>query len=257
MPSSTRPPLIWSTLATLIASGPGSRKVALVIIVPSRIVLVSRASPASVTQASLGPGSPSVPIAEVVVGAEERPEAEPLGLQGDREQVVVRRALLGFGEDPQLHAPTLSRARRSASVEMVGERAPRVRTARSASGRAGRWRRCRRGGSPRGCRRAGAGSRRARGTASGAAAAMLRTSRTGLYVDRSVSSIDSSGRDDDQAEQADAHDPEAPAPHPLGAADGAVGVERDRLVLGLLERVPQQDRADLGVAEQRLGRRLA
>ena len=63
MPSSTRPPLIWSTLATLIASGPGSRNVALVIIVPSRIVVVSRASPASVTQASLGPGRPSVPIA--------------------------------------------------------------------------------------------------------------------------------------------------------------------------------------------------
>ena len=63
MPSSTRPPLIWSTLAMLIASGPGSRNVALVIIVPSRIVVVSRASPASVTQASLGPGRPSVPIA--------------------------------------------------------------------------------------------------------------------------------------------------------------------------------------------------
>ncbi|MCW2791489.1 MAG: hypothetical protein JWO76_587 [Nocardioides sp.] len=63
MPSSTRPPLIWSTFATEIASGPGCRKVALVIIVPSRIVLVSRASPASVIQASLGPGRPSVPLA--------------------------------------------------------------------------------------------------------------------------------------------------------------------------------------------------
>ncbi len=63
MPSSTRPPLIWSTFATLIASGPGCRKVALVIMVPSRMVLVSRARPASVIQASLGPGSPSPPIA--------------------------------------------------------------------------------------------------------------------------------------------------------------------------------------------------
>ncbi len=62
MPSSTRPPLIWSTVATLIDSGPGWRKVALVIMVPSRIVLVSRARPASVIQASLGPGRPSVPM---------------------------------------------------------------------------------------------------------------------------------------------------------------------------------------------------
>ena len=59
-PKSTRPPLIWSTWATAIANGPGSRKVAQVIRVPSRIVLVSRASPARVTQASVGPGSPSV-----------------------------------------------------------------------------------------------------------------------------------------------------------------------------------------------------
>ena len=62
MPSSTRPPLIWSTCATEIASGPGSRKVAAVISVPSRIRAVSRASPARVTQASVGPGSPSPPI---------------------------------------------------------------------------------------------------------------------------------------------------------------------------------------------------
>ena len=63
MPSSTRPPLIWSTPATAIASGPGCRNVALVISVPSRMVLVSRARPARVTHASLGPGSPSPPIA--------------------------------------------------------------------------------------------------------------------------------------------------------------------------------------------------
>ena len=62
MPSSTRPPLIWSTWATEMASGPGSRKVAAVISVPSRIRLVSRARPASVTHASVGPGSPEPPI---------------------------------------------------------------------------------------------------------------------------------------------------------------------------------------------------
>ena len=63
MPSSTRPPLIWSTCATEIASGPGSRKVAAVISVPSRIRLVSRASPPSVTHASVGPGRPSPAMA--------------------------------------------------------------------------------------------------------------------------------------------------------------------------------------------------
>ena len=57
-PSSTRPPDIWSTPATVIASGPGSRNVADVTSVPSRIVEVSRARPASVVQASVGPGSP-------------------------------------------------------------------------------------------------------------------------------------------------------------------------------------------------------
>ena len=62
MPSSTRPPLIWSTCATWIANRPGERNVALVTRVPSRIVLVSRASAPSVTQESVGPGRPSVPI---------------------------------------------------------------------------------------------------------------------------------------------------------------------------------------------------
>ena len=45
-------------VATLIASGPGSRKVAEVTRVPSRMVEVSRASPARVVQASDGPGRP-------------------------------------------------------------------------------------------------------------------------------------------------------------------------------------------------------
>ena len=62
-PSSTRPPDIWSTCATEMASGPGSRKVAGVTSVPSRIRLVSRASPASVIHASVGPGTPRRPIA--------------------------------------------------------------------------------------------------------------------------------------------------------------------------------------------------
>ncbi len=59
IPSSTRPPDIWSTCATCSASTPGSRKVAAVISVPSRIREVSRAIPARVIQASVGPGSPS------------------------------------------------------------------------------------------------------------------------------------------------------------------------------------------------------
>ena len=55
-PSSTRPSLIASTVATAIASGPGRRNVAELTMVPSRIVDVSRANPARVTQASVGPG---------------------------------------------------------------------------------------------------------------------------------------------------------------------------------------------------------
>ena len=45
----------------------------------------------------------SLADAEVVVGPEERVEAELLGELRDREQLVVGRALLGFGEDPQFH----------------------------------------------------------------------------------------------------------------------------------------------------------
>lgn len=59
--TSTRPPLITSTCATAIASGPGRRKVALVTSVPRRMVDVSRAMPASVTQESVGPGCASGP----------------------------------------------------------------------------------------------------------------------------------------------------------------------------------------------------
>ena len=51
-----------STWATVIARTPGQRKVAELTSVPSRMRLVSRASAARVTQASVGPGSPSPPI---------------------------------------------------------------------------------------------------------------------------------------------------------------------------------------------------
>ena len=61
--------------------------------VPSRMRLVSRASPARVIHASVGPGSPSpAPMRQVVVGAEEGVEAEVLGGLGDGEQVVVASA---------------------------------------------------------------------------------------------------------------------------------------------------------------------
>ena len=105
-PSSTRPPLMASTCATAIASGPGRRNVTGDTRVPSRSVVVSRARPASVIHASVGPGQAVAEgEADVVVGAEVGVEAELLGEQRDRELVVVGRPLLGFGEDPEAHAP--------------------------------------------------------------------------------------------------------------------------------------------------------
>ena len=90
----------------MIASGPGSRNVADVTSVPRRIVDVSRARPASVVQASVGPGQAAglerAAHRQVVVAAEEGAEAELLGALGDGEEVVVGRALLGLGEDPEL-----------------------------------------------------------------------------------------------------------------------------------------------------------
>ena len=135
-PSSTRPPLIWSTPATEIASGPGCRKVALVISVPSRIVLVSRARPGQRDPGVARPGQPVAAHRQVVVGAEERPEAEPLGLLRDPEEVVVRRALLGFGEDTELHgSQPASRSQRTTSKPSWGSRPVSVQTARSISGK--------------------------------------------------------------------------------------------------------------------------
>ena len=59
-------------------------------------------------QASVGPGRPLTRAhREVVVGAEEGVEAELLGGSGDGEQVVVGGALLGLGEDPEVHAGTV------------------------------------------------------------------------------------------------------------------------------------------------------
>ena len=72
--------------------------------VPSRMRRVSRASPASVIHASVGPGQAiSLADDQIVVGSEEGVEAEPLGSARDRELIVVGRALLGFDEDTKLH----------------------------------------------------------------------------------------------------------------------------------------------------------
>ena len=54
MPSSARPPLIPSTVATVMASGPGRRYVEAVMSVPSRTRSVCTARPASVVHESVG-----------------------------------------------------------------------------------------------------------------------------------------------------------------------------------------------------------
>ena len=82
-----------------MASGPGSRNVAELTIVPSRMLDVSRASPARVIHASVDPGPGSPLIALEVVGPEESVEAQPLRLLRDDEEIVVRRALLRLGHD--------------------------------------------------------------------------------------------------------------------------------------------------------------
>jgi hypothetical protein len=63
------------------------------------MVLVSRAMPARVIQA--GPR----PHHQVVVTAEEGTEAEPLGCLGYGQEVVIGGALLGLGEDAEVHTP--------------------------------------------------------------------------------------------------------------------------------------------------------
>ena len=91
-PSSTRPPLIASACATWIASAPGKRNVTGVTSVPSRMRVVSRPSAASVIHASVEPG-PGVAVADaqVVVGAEERVEAE-LARRAGRRRAAGRRS---------------------------------------------------------------------------------------------------------------------------------------------------------------------
>ena len=88
-------------LATVMASGPGSRNVAEVTSVPRRIPLVSTASAASVDPGVRRAGQP-VAAADppVVVGAEERVEAEPLGRLRHPAQRRVVGTLLWFGENP-------------------------------------------------------------------------------------------------------------------------------------------------------------
>ena len=64
---------------------------------------------------------------QVVVGPEEGVEAGLLGAPGDGQQVVVGGAHLGFGEDPQFHAPTLT----SPGVSAPGAHARGVLTGRT------------------------------------------------------------------------------------------------------------------------------
>ena len=63
---------------------------------------------------------------QVVVGAEERVEAEVLGGAGDREEVVVGRALLRLGEDAEVHASNARRPGASGS-RRVRRRGPGAR----------------------------------------------------------------------------------------------------------------------------------
>ena len=93
-----------------MASGPGSRNVAGVTSVPSRMRL-RLAGQGGERHPGVGRAGQPVALAhrQVVVGAEERVEAELLGGPGDRQQVVVGRALLGLGEDAQVHATAPTR----------------------------------------------------------------------------------------------------------------------------------------------------
>jgi hypothetical protein len=94
-PSSTRPPLIASTWATAMAGRPGSRKVAEVTSVPSRMRLSP--GPGANGDPRLGRPGPAVAVAHPheVVGAEEGVEAVGLGGAGDRD----RRRSPAFGDD--------------------------------------------------------------------------------------------------------------------------------------------------------------
>ena len=84
------PAVMASTWAMEIASGPGNRKVAELINVPSRIVLVRTARAASVV-ASIGHirARGALSDVDVVVRAEEPAEAELLGALGDCKQAEM------------------------------------------------------------------------------------------------------------------------------------------------------------------------
>src|SRR5699024_10486711 len=91
------------------------------------------------------PGGPA--HVEVVVRPEERPEPEPLGLEGHGQEVVVGGTLLGFGEDPELHgtapypraAPPTGEVASGPATPGVGWRWDPPRRHRRGS-----WSRCRR-----------------------------------------------------------------------------------------------------------------
>ena len=85
-PSSTRPPLISATVATTLARLPGGRKVTGETSVPSVMLDVSRARPASVAHASVV-GRPASPEAGVVVGSEVRSRSRPARSPGTRARI--------------------------------------------------------------------------------------------------------------------------------------------------------------------------
>ncbi|GGC07692.1 hypothetical protein GCM10010972_21200 [Cellulomonas carbonis] len=55
-----------------------------------------------------------------MVGAEEGVEAQVLGRARHGEEVVVARALLRFGEDAEVHAPSLPQSSDVSLPEVVG-----------------------------------------------------------------------------------------------------------------------------------------
>ena len=74
---------------------------------PSRMDVVSRAIPASVTHESVGPGKPVATHGHVVIGPKERRIPKCLRGSGDGELVGVGGALLGFDERAKIHDASL------------------------------------------------------------------------------------------------------------------------------------------------------
>ena len=98
-PSSTRPPDIWSTLATAIASTPGSRNVPAVTSVPEPDRRGVPGEPGEggprIGRTGQAAGLECLAHRQVVVAAEEGAEPELLGTLGDGEEVVVGRPCCG------------------------------------------------------------------------------------------------------------------------------------------------------------------